>query len=94
VLGEPLPAVPTAGHPLATSHPKQPSPSRSYTFRATLSQFLVHCVAKLYVPIRSVRPSRNSWILCCPVIRSYTFCATLSQFLYIMLQSYTFLYVP
>ena len=32
-----------------------------------------NCVAKLYVPIRSVQPSRDYWELCCKVIRSYTF---------------------
>ena len=52
------------------------------------------CIRGLYVPIRSVQPSRDYWELCCKVIRSYTFCATLSRLLGIVLQSYTFLYVP
>jgi hypothetical protein len=55
---------------------------------------LANCVAKLYVPIRSVQPSRGSCELCCKVIRSYTFRATVSRFLRIVLQCYTFLYVP
>ena len=44
----------------------------------------------LYVPIRSVQPSRNSCTMSSYVIRSYTFHATLSQFLPIVIRSYTF----
>ena len=46
---------------------------------------------RLYVPIRSVQPSRDSCELCCKVIRSYTFrCNSL-----VILTNYiTKLYVP
>ena len=54
----------------------------------------MHPGVTVYVPIRSVQPSRDYWELCCKVIRSYTFCATLSRLLGIVLQSYTFLYAP
>ena len=86
-----------------------------YTFRIRSSYKSKEFSQKLYVPIRSVQPSRYSCkLLYVPirsvyapirvliqkerslskVIRSYTFCATLSQILRILLQSYTFLYVP
>ena len=67
---------------------------QSYTFLyvpCNTLAILANCAAKLYVPIRSVQPSRDSCELCCKVIRSYTFrCNSL-----VILTNYiTKLYVP
>jgi len=49
--------------------------------RRLTSLFWKECIRELYVPMRSVQPSRDSCEFCCKAVRSYTFRATLSRFL-------------
>ena len=58
-------------NPHSKSLQSRPEAIRSYTFRATLSLNAISPAMKLYVPIRSVQPSRNSVKLLYIPIRSY-----------------------
>ena len=81
-------------NPLSKSLQSCPEAIRSYTFRATLSLNAISPAMKLYVPIRSVQPSRNSVKLLYVPIRSYyvpirseCLCHSICN---ILIRSYTF----
>ena len=84
----------TLGFVCGPPAPPRPTPVRSYTFCATVSISCCNHVLKLYVPIRSVQPSRNYVKRLYVPIRSYyvpirsSIC--FSIFCWKVIRSYTF----